>query len=174
MNTCGEFTTIAHLPDDSIDDSNEDPLNRQPECEITNMMSSNLRRAAIATLLAASFGLANAADVSIVLTGDQEVPTVTTAAKGTGKITIAADKSVSGTITTTGITGTMTHIHEGAPGKNGPPIITLEKGADSAWSVPSGSKLTDAQYNSFKAGNLYVNVHSEEHKSGEIRAQLKP
>ena len=136
-------------------------------------MSSNLRRAAVATLLAASFGLASAAEIPVALTGAQEVPAVTTAAKGTGKINIAADKSVSGTITTTGITGTMAHIHEGAPGKNGPPIITLEKG-DSSWSVPAGSKLTDAQYQSFKAGNLYVNVHSEEHKGGEIRAQLKP
>lgn len=138
------------------------------------MMSLNLRRAAVAALLAASFGVANAADVTVILTGDQEVPAVATAAKGTGKITIAADKSVSGTITTTGITGTMAHIHKGALGKNGPPIITLEKGADGSWSVPSGSKLTDAQYKSFKAGNLYVNVHSEGHKSGEIRAQLKP
>ena len=138
------------------------------------MVSSNLRRAAVATLLAAGFGLANATDVPVVLTGAQEVPTVKTAAKGSGKIAVAADKSVSGTITTSGITGTMAHIHEGAPGKNGPPIITLEKGADSSWSVPLGSKLTDAQYESFKVGNLYVNVHSEEHKSGEIRAQLKP
>lgn len=137
-------------------------------------MRSNIRRAAIATLVAASFGLANAADVPVVLTGDQEVPSVTTAAKGAGKITIAADMSVSGTITTSGITGTMAHVHEGAPGKNGPPIITLEKGADSSWSVPAGSKLTDAQYKSFKAGNLYVNVHSDAHKSGEIRSQLKP
>jgi len=39
---------------------------------------------------------------------------------------------------------------------------------------PPGSKLTDEQYASFKAGNLYVNVHSTEHKPGEIRAQLKP
>jgi hypothetical protein len=140
----------------------------------TNMMRSNLRRVAVATLLAASFGLANAAELPVVLTGDQEVPAVTTAAKGTGKITIAADKSVSGTITTTGITGTMAHIHEAATGKNGAPIITLEKGADGAWSVPAGSKVTDTQYQSFKAGNLYVNVHSQEHKGGEIRAQLKP
>jgi hypothetical protein len=140
----------------------------------TDMMNSNLRRAAIATLLAACCAVANAADVPVVLTGDQEVPAVTTAARGTGKIGIAADKSVSGMITTSGITGTMAHVHEGAPGKNGPPIITLEKGADGSWSVPSGSKLTDAQYQSFKAGNLYVNVHSEEHKGGEIRAQLKP
>jgi hypothetical protein len=40
--------------------------------------------------------------------------------------------------------------------------------------VPAGSKLTDAQYASFKAGNLYVNVHSPDHKGGEIRTQLKP
>jgi hypothetical protein len=137
-------------------------------------MNANFRRAAFAALLAACFAVANAADVAVVLTGDLEVPTVKTAAKGTGKISIAADKSVSGMITTSGITGTMAHIHEGAPGKNGPPIITLEKGVDGAWAVPAGSKLTDAQYQSFKAGNLYVNVHSEEHKGGEIRAQLNP
>ena len=33
-------------------------------------------------------------------------------------------------------------------------------------------KLSDAQYESFKAGNLYVNVYSAEHKSGEIRTHL--
>ncbi len=66
----------------------------------------------------------------------------------------------------------MAHIHVGAP--SGPPIITLDKGADGSWSVPAGSKLTDEQYASFKAGQLYVNVHSAEHKAGEIRGQLKP
>jgi CHRD domain len=68
----------------------------------------------------------------------------------------------------------MAHIHEGAPGVAGPPIITLNKQADGVWAVPAGAKLTDEQYSSFKAGNLYVNVHSAEHKPGEIRGQLKP
>lgn len=138
------------------------------------MTRSKLQLAVVAVLLGASFALANAKDVKVTLTGSQEVPPVTTAAKATGEITIKADKSVSGKLTTTGIDGTMAHIHMAAPGKNGPPIIKLEKSADGSWSVPEGSKLTDEQYAAFKAGNLYVNVHSAEHKGGEIRTQLKP
>jgi hypothetical protein len=132
-------------------------------------------RALIATVIfVASSASVLAVDLKVKLTGAEETPPVTTSASGTGTITIAADKSVSGTIKTTGIDGTVAHIHVGAPGQSGPPIITLDKGADGVWSVPAGSTLTDAQYASFKAGNLYVNVHSAEHKPGEIRAQLKP
>ena len=35
------------------------------------------------------------------------------------------------------------------------------------------AKLTEAQYAAYKAGNLYVNVHSAKNPGGEIRAQLK-
>jgi len=125
-------------------------------------------------LLLAALATAYAKDVAVSLTGDQEVPAVTSAAKGAGKITIGDDKSVSGSVKTTGITGVAAHIHEAPAGKNGPPVITLEKKGDGEWAVPAGSKLTDAQYESFKAGNLYVNIHSAEHKGGEIRTQLKP
>jgi hypothetical protein len=130
--------------------------------------------ASAGALLVAAAGMAGAKDVAVSLTGDQEVPAVTTAAKGTGKITIADDKSVSGSIKTTGIAGVAAHIHEAPAGKNGPPIITLEKKGENEWAVPAGAKLTDAQVESLKAGNLYVNVHSAEHKGGEIRTQLKP
>ncbi len=136
-----------------------------------------IRMLAVATagaLLVAGAGLAGAKDLAVSLTGDQEVPAVTTAAKGTGKISIADDKSVTGSIKTTGITGTAAHIHEAPAGQNGKPIITLEKKGDNEWVVPAGSKLTDEQLASFKAGNLYVNIHSAEHKGGEIRTQLKP
>lgn len=119
-------------------------------------------------------GSALAADLQVNLTGAQETPPVTTSASGTATISVAADKSISGTIKTKSIDGTMAHIHVGAPGKSGPPIITLTKDADGVWKVPAGSKLTDEQYASFKAGDLYVNVHSAMHQPGEIRGQMKP
>ena len=59
-------------------------------------------------------------------------------------------------------------------GKNGPVAIPVEKRSENEFDVPTGAKLSDAQYTAFKAGNLYVNVHSDAHKDGEIRAQLKP
>jgi len=129
-----------------------------------------------ATVIALSVysGVAAAKEVKVMLSGDQEVPPVTTTAKGSGTITISADKSVSGSVTTTGMPGTMAHIHEGAAGKNGPVVIPLSKSGDGVWSVPAGAKLTDEQYKSFEAGDLYVNVHSAAHQGGEIRAQLKP
>jgi hypothetical protein len=108
------------------------------------------------------------------LTGAQEVPPVTTSASGSGTITVGADKSVSGSITTSGIAAIAAHIHEGAMGANGPVIVPLAKTSDNVWSVAPGAKLTDAQYESYKAGKLYVNVHSAANKGGEIRAQLKP
>ena len=138
------------------------------------MKISILSGAAAGVLLLASFSMASAADVAVSLTGDQEVPAVTTQAKGAGKITIAGDKSVSGSIKTTGVAGIMAHIHLAPADKNGAPIIPLEKKGDDEWAVPAGSKLSDDQYAAFKAGNLYVNVHSADHKGGEIRAQLKP
>ena len=48
----------------------------------------------------------------------------------------------------------------------------MTKSPNGYWTVPAGSKLTDEQLANFKAGELYVNVHSDEHKAGEIRGQL--
>jgi CHRD domain len=111
--------------------------------------------------------------MKLTLSGSQEVPPVETSGSGSGTITVGADKSVSGSVTTTGVNAVAAHIHMAAAGKNGPIIIPLTKSGDT-WSVPAGTKLTDAQYAAFKAGDLYVNVHSPTHKPGEIRAQLKP
>jgi hypothetical protein len=135
-------------------------------------MSSRLVQVALVCGLAAIAGSVFAKDLP--LTGAEETPPVVTTATGTASIKVAHDKTVSGSVKTQGIDGIAAHIHVGAPGSSGPPIITLEKSADGVWMVPAGSKLTDEQYASYKAGNLYVNVHSPSHQPGEIRAQLKP
>jgi hypothetical protein len=117
--------------------------------------------------------IAAAADIKVALAGDQEVPPVKSAGSGAGTIVVGTDKSVSGSVMTTGISGTAAHIHEGAAGKNGAVIIPLTKAGDT-YAVPAGAKLTDAQLASFQAGNLYVNVHTAANPGGELRAQLKP
>jgi hypothetical protein len=129
--------------------------------------------ALIVATLAGGAGFATAGEIKVNLSGDQEVPPVQTSASGSGTITVDDDRSVKGKITTSDLKGTGAHIHEGAVGKNGPDIITLKKSSDNEWSVPGDAKLTDAQYDAYKAGNLYVNVHSDANKSGEIRGQLK-
>ena len=118
--------------------------------------------------------LAYAEDVKVNLSGNQEVPAVSTSASGSGTFTIGEDHSVSGSVTTTGIAGTAAHIHMAASGQNGGVIVPLIKKGENEWTVSPGVKLTDQQYQAFKDGNLYVNVHSAAHPSGEIRAQLKP
>src|SRR3954463_3388062 len=113
-------------------------------------------------------------EVKIHLSGQDEVPPVATSASGGGTITIKDDKTISGSVSTSGIKGTVAHIHVGAPGNNGPVMLPLTRKGDSDWQVPMGAKLTDEQYKDFKAGKLYVNVHSDAHKNGEIRGPLAP
>ena len=129
-----------------------------------------------ATLIAGVLSTAAtfAGEMKVKLSGDQEVPPVQTQASGNGTITVNEDMSVSGSVTTAGIKATAAHIHEAAAGKNGPVVVPLEKKSDNEFAVPAGAKLSEAQYKALKAGNLYVNVHSDAHKGGEIRGQLKP
>ena len=111
---------------------------------------------------------------NVMLSGNQEVPPVSTAATGTGLITVLMDRSVSGSVTTSGVAGSAAHIHLAAPGQNGPVIVPLNKTGDNVWSVPPAIRLNDAQYEAYRLGNLYVNVHSAANPSGEIRGQIKP
>jgi hypothetical protein len=129
---------------------------------------------AAALLFAWYSGHAASEEIRVVLSGSQEIPPVTTPGSGTGTFNIAPDKSVRGSVTIGGMTPTVAHIHEAPAGKSGPIVIPLVQTADNVWSVPEGAKLTDAQYESYKAGNLYYNVHSAAYKGGEIRAQIKP
>ena len=135
---------------------------------------------AFAAALAACSGMGmgmgtdKGASPQLKLTGDQEVPANTSTAVGTGTITVAADGSVSGSVAAPGMAGMAAHIHVGAAGVNGPVIIPLTGGPGDTWTVPEGTKLTAEQMDAYKAGNLYVNIHTAEHKGGELRTQLRP
>lgn len=118
-------------------------------------------------------GLAVAASEAS-LTGADQIPEVATSASGNATINVGPDKSVTGSITTSAIAGTAAHIHIGKVGENGPVIITLTKTGDDLWSVRAGVVLTDSQIESYKSGQLYIDVHSAAHPSGEIRGQISP
>jgi CHRD domain len=109
---------------------------------------------------------------SLTLSGANEVPAVASSATGTGSVTVNPDRTVSAKITVTGMTGTASHIHEGAPGTNGKVIVPFTKTGDNTFVAPEGAKMTEDQYAACKAGNTYVNVHSAKNPGGEIRAQL--
>ncbi|MES2563926.1 MAG: CHRD domain-containing protein [Pseudomonadota bacterium] len=138
----------------------------------TVMHRTSLLIAAIALAGCASMGANKPLEVR--LSGDQEVPPVSTKATGTATLTVAADKSVTATIRTQGVVGVAAHIHQGAAGANGPVIVPLDKTGENEWSSKAGAKLTDAQYDAYKAGGLYFNVHSAANKGGEIRGQIRP
>jgi hypothetical protein len=148
------------------------------------MMKGNIK-----TLLAilATVGLAACANVQnmmpdwmpgsgatrVTLSGANEVPPVTTSGSGSGSFRVGQDGTVTGSVTTTGVPGTAAHIHQGAKGQNGPVIIPLTKNGDT-YIAPAAAKFTAAQLQAFKSGSTYVNVHSSQHKGGEVRGQLAP
>jgi hypothetical protein len=129
--------------------------------------------AALATLAACSSMPFMGGSEKVTLTGANEVPAVVTSASAISTIAIAADGTVTGSIVVTGMAPTMGHIHQAAPGVNGPVIVPFKQDGNT-FTPPPGIKLTEAQMAAYRAGNLYVNVHSAAHPAGEIRAQLKP
>jgi len=107
------------------------------------------------------------------LSGANEVPANTSTAMGTGSFTVDPNTlAISGTVITTGLAGTSAHIHEGAPGVAGSIAIPLTNMQGGVWTVPTGAMLSASQFDSFKAGNLYCNVHSATDPGGEIRGQI--
>lgn len=113
------------------------------------------------------------------LNGANEVPPLQVPSTATGTAVLAmnpATREVTGFIRTTGIAGTLAHIHTGAADVAGGVAVPLvETPATSGiWTVPAASVLTPAQAALFNIGSLYYNVHSVANPGGEIRGQLVP
>ena len=108
------------------------------------------------------------------LTGAVETPPNASSATGTGTLVVnPTTRGVNGSITLTGITATMAHIHLGAPGVAGPIIIPLTLAGGNVWSVPPNTVMTAEQLAAYKQGNLYYNAHSASFPAGEIRGQIR-
>ncbi|HUQ10351.1 MAG TPA: CHRD domain-containing protein [Steroidobacteraceae bacterium] len=140
-----------------------------------------IRYASLATSLAlaavaagcAMMGGSSGGGQTVSLSGQNEVPPVATSASGSGTVSVGSDCSVKASITVTGMTATAAHIHQGKAGANGPVIVPFTKSGENSFVAPDGAKMNEAQCAAFKAGDTYVNVHSEKFKPGEVRAQLK-
>ena len=142
--------------------------------ELTMKYRFTLDKLTLGMVLVLASASASAQLMQVVLSGAQEVPPVSTQASANGTISVGADLAISGSVSTTGVEGTMAHIHKAPAGQNGPVVVPMVKTADNIWSIPAGAKLTEAQFQDLKDGNLYINVHSAAHKGGEVRGQLKP
>ncbi len=124
------------------------------------------------------------------LTGDQQVPPVTTAAFGFAEVQLSSDRNtLEFEVVVCNIANVVaSHIHVGAAGTNGPIVIpffgspslpfsstngcnTLAEGTRTASDL-MGSGTWDDFVNALIAGNTYVNVHTTVNPHGEIRGQL--
>jgi hypothetical protein len=69
-------------------------------------------------------------------------------------------------------TATAAHIHRGAPGVNGPPVVTLDPPDDN--DSDDCDQVADALVDEIRSnpGGFYVNVHTADYPDGAIRGQL--
>lgn len=113
------------------------------------------------------------------LKGLSEVPAVSTPAKGLAVFGLSDDDStLSVNAIFEGLKDSITaaHLHSAAAGANGPVVVNLTEGisGNSVFGKVVIGKLTDANafLDALVKGNVYLNVHTRAHASGEIRGQL--
>ena len=130
--------------------------------------------------LAGALSLAQAAPVAfeVSLTGAQQVPPAQTAGSGSANLTYdAGTRVVTWDISFSGLSSpaTMAHFHgPAAAGKNaGVKVGISQKGAMDVTSPLMGqATLSPDDAKILEAGDMYINVHSKDHPSGEIRGQV--
>lgn len=144
----------------------------------------------LAAVLTASTGFAMERDFKAKLTPKQEVVNPESKASGKAEFKLSKDgKTLSYRLHVKDIKdANAAHIHRGKKGENGPPVVTLfsgeRKGKFSG--MLSQGTITDRDLqgdlqdkpledlmNLIKAGDAYINVHTEANPDGEIRGQIK-
>lgn len=124
------------------------------------------------------------------LSGNEEVPSVDTNARGVATFHLSPDgQELSYRLIVANIDDVVAaHIHLAPAGENGPVVAFLFSGPtiERANGVIAEGTITDADLigplagqniadfaSSIEAGNTYVNVHTVENPGGEIRGQIR-
>lgn len=122
------------------------------------------------------------------LTGSAEVPPNSSASTGSARFTVDGSQ-LEYTLDVQNVAGAIAaHIHTGAAGTNGPPIVFLFQQAAPGATVSGGSLAAgavdasdmiasagvsyDSMLSLIRRGNAYVNVHTTARPAGEIRGQI--
>ncbi|WP_415839094.1 CHRD domain-containing protein, partial [Pseudoalteromonas byunsanensis] len=115
--------------------------------------------------------------VAFPLSGEQEVPAVTTTATGSGYALVDGnDFSLELQVLTSGVAdATAAHIHTGMAGENGPVLLALEQDESDVnrWMAPANAALTAEIFALLASGGHYVNVHTPANPGGELRGQIQ-
>ena len=135
-------------------------------------------------VLLASAGVHAQIHLTASLSGNEEVPAVSTTANGTGSFVLSDDRTeLKYIVTYQGLSGTLTaggHFHTGAAGRTGPVVKAIAFSGDPASNTISGvwktsdatQPLTQALVESLLTGRVYVNFHTATNPGGEIRGQV--
>lgn len=142
---------------------------------------------AVAAMLALpAVALANDQTFATRLSPDNEVPPVTVPSEGSGRATvvIADDDSIDYEVRYADLTGDVmaAHIHFGSPDVAGPVMLPLAHGPS-----PMSGALSEADFmpvedgpqtyaealTTIRDGETYVNLHTMDNPSGEVRGQLE-
>ena len=124
------------------------------------------------------------------LTGSEEVPAVTTTASGTSEFTLSrTNDTLFVNVTVNGLSNVrFGHFHAGARGANGgvvaflvdPPTLTGVQNGRIGKQFITAANLSGSLANQpltalvdqLRAGNIYVNLHTDANPGGELRGQV--
>ena len=120
------------------------------------------------------FNFADGIGFTASIDGNQENPPVSTNGSGTGFAIIENNgQQVSYRFTIAGLSSNFSasHLHNAPTGANGSVVKALDFGTDST-TTGVWSGFTDATITQFIKNDIYINVHSTNFPSGEMRGQL--
>jgi hypothetical protein len=116
--------------------------------------------------------------MDITLSGDNEIPdTIHTTATGNAILRLTDDKVLYSKVTAGNLepndTFTVSHIHRGGAGANGPIRIFLVANTNDFGKLIVSAPLQDSLFHMLTTDPMYVNVHSRRHGPGIMRGQVR-